>query len=182
MIIDTGEIKGARYRSRCGRVAPATATLAAPAPTAVAAATASAPTAAPSPTPALPPTATTAPTQAPPPPTLHGCPDRAPAPTAAPQREAGVPDRIVAQEIGLDSKIIPIGWRVIVNADGSKSAEWNVAEYAVSWHKTSARLGEVGNTVLTGHNNIVGEVFRHLDALKVGDPVTIYSGEQSLPV
>jgi sortase A len=90
-----------------------------------------------------------------------------------------VPDRIVAPEIGLDSKIIPVGWREVTNPDGSKSAEWNVASYAVSWNQTSAQLGAVGNTVLTGHNNIEGEVFRYLENLKIGDPITVYSGQQA---
>lgn len=102
-----------------------------------------------------------------------------PTATPAPAPQTGAPDRIVAKEIGLESKIIPVGWRTITNADGSESAEWIVADYAVSWHKTSAKLGEPGNTVLTGHNNIVGQVFRHLEDFKLGDAVTIYSGQQA---
>jgi sortase A len=102
-----------------------------------------------------------------------------PAATAVPAPQVSLPDRIVAPAIGLDSKIIPVGWTETTNADGSKSSEWAVAEYAVSWHKTSAKLGEAGNTVLTGHNNIKGEVFRYLEDFRIGDQITIYSGQKA---
>ena len=90
------------------------------------------------------------------------------------------PDRIVAPTIKLESRIVPVGWRTVSNADGSTSEEWVVASYAVSWHKTSARPGQQGNVVLTGHNNIEGEVFRHLGAFNLGDPITLYAGGRVL--
>jgi sortase A len=95
------------------------------------------------------------------------------------RRDPAPPDRIVAPTIRLDSRIIPVGWKQVTNADGSQTEEWEVASYAVSWHKTSAKLGEVGNTVLTGHNNIEGEVFRHLEHLNVGDAITLYAGDRA---
>jgi sortase A len=33
----------------------------------------------------------------------------------------------------------------------------------------------VGNVVLAGHNDVYGEVFRHLDQLQAGDELTLYS-------
>ena len=51
--------------------------------------------------------------------------------------------------------------------------------HAAGWHNTSAPLGETGNTVLSGHNTLYGEVFRDLYQLDVGDLVTLYSGEDS---
>jgi sortase A len=85
------------------------------------------------------------------------------------------PERIVAPTIGLDSKIVPVGWHEVTYEDGSQGTEWDVASFAVSWNKTSAKLGEAGNSVLTGHNNIEGEVFRHLEHLNLGDPITLYA-------
>jgi sortase A len=40
---------------------------------------------------------------------------------------------------------------------------------------TSAPLGKPGNTAITGHHNIAGEVFRNLVKLKPGDRITVYS-------
>ena len=77
--------------------------------------------------------------------------------------------------IGLDSEITPVGWSII-QKDGFEYSIWQVADYAVGWHKTSAPLGQPGNTVMAGHHNVNGEVFRDLVNVEVGDTVTIYSG------
>jgi sortase A len=71
---------------------------------------------------------------------------------------------------------VPIGWYV-VEQDGQRFSVWQVADYAVSWHKTSAYPGHNGNVVLNGHHNIKGEVFRYLVDLEVGDHVVLYAGE-----
>jgi sortase A len=44
------------------------------------------------------------------------------------------------------------------------------------WHKNSALPGEGGNVVMSGHNNILGAVFRELDQLKKGDTITVWAG------
>lgn len=121
-----------------------------------------------------------APTIAPAPtdPPVAATPSPAPSRPADP-RPPQAPERIVAPTVRLDSRIVPVGWYEVTNPDGSKSSEWDVPSYAVGWSKTSARLGEVGNTVLTGHNNIEGEVFRHLEHFNIGDPITIYAGGQA---
>ena len=98
--------------------------------------------------------------------------------SAAATSAALAPDRIVAPAIHLDTRVVPVGWRVVQTADGPTS-EWIVASYAAGWHINSARPGEVGNTVISGHNNMEGEVFRYLVDLKPGDEVTLYSGEQA---
>jgi sortase A len=106
-------------------------------------------------------------------------------PTATPQPAivapatagGGVPDRLAIASIGLDSVIEPVGWQVIQQGNKEFSI-WQVANYAVGWHKTSAKLGEVGNTVLAGHHNVYGEVFRDLVNVEVGDEVVVYSGGQ----
>ena len=90
---------------------------------------------------------------------------------------ADPPTRIVAPAIGLDAKIVPVGWKEI-DQDGQKVSVWEVAEYAAGWHKNSALPGQVGNIVLSGHHNIKGEVFRYIVDLKPGDAVTLYADDR----
>ena len=52
---------------------------------------------------------------------------------------------------------------------------WDVPSFAVGHYDTSAYPGETDNIVLTGHNNTLGEVFRHLDALEPGDEIFLYT-------
>ena len=56
--------------------------------------------------------------------------------------------------------------------------EWEVADFAAGFHKGSAYPGHVGNTVISGHHNIRGQVFRYLHKLEPGDDVYLYVGEQ----
>lgn len=86
------------------------------------------------------------------------------------------PVRIVAPSIGLDSQVIPTGWRTFW-VNGQQQSEWVVVDYAAGWHKTSAPVGQPGNTVISGHHNIKGEVFRWLVNLKPGDPITLYAAD-----
>ena len=107
--------------------------------------------------------------------TLTG-PPPSPAPTPIPPA-ANPPTRIVAPAIGLDAKIVPVGWKEVVQ-DGQKVSVWEVAEQAAGWHKNSALPGQVGNTVLSGHHNVKGEVFRYIVDLKPGDAVTLYADDR----
>lgn len=116
-------------------------------------------------------------------------PAEAPAPTATPAPPtpappveapptAGEPSRLVIPSLGIDSKIVPVGWRV-VEQNGQQYSIWEVADFAVGWHNSSAPAGQPGNTVLAGHHNINGEVFRDLVNVEVGDEVTLYAGDQA---
>lgn len=87
------------------------------------------------------------------------------------------PTRIVAESINLDAKVIEVGWRQVIQNSVSTNV-WEVADYAAGWHKNSKLPGQGGNIVLSGHNNIKGEVFRYLVDLKPGDLVTLYVDEQ----
>ncbi len=118
----------------------------------------------PAPTP-VPPTAT------PPPP-----PPAAPAPESPPAI-GDAPTRLVIDSVGIDSEVIPIGWSV-VEQNGQQYSIWQVADYAVGWHKTTAPLGQPGNSVMAGHHNVNGEVFRDLVNIEVGDKVTAYAGDK----
>ena len=51
-----------------------------------------------------------------------------------------------------------------------------VADYAAGFHEGMARPGHVGNTVLSGHNNIRGEVFRDIHKLTRGDDIYLWVG------
>jgi LPXTG-site transpeptidase (sortase) family protein len=119
------------------------------------------------PTPAPPPTATPLPQPAPPP---------APAPNP-PSGDGAVPTHLVIPSVGIDANIISVGWQM-VEQNGQQFSIWQVADYAVGWHEASARLGQPGNTVMAGHHNVNGEVFRDLVNVEVGDKVEIYAGEQ----
>jgi len=87
------------------------------------------------------------------------------------------PDRIVAPAIGLDAPVTEVGWH-LVERDGRMISEWDVADHAAGFHKGSAYPGHVGNTVLSGHHNIAGEVFRHLIELQPGDLIALYVGQE----
>ncbi len=55
---------------------------------------------------------------------------------------------------------------------------WEQLKLGVGHHLNTANPGERGNMVLSAHNDIYGETFRHLDKLELGDEVTVYAGEQ----
>jgi len=93
------------------------------------------------------------------------------------QEQKIVPTRLIIPSVGIDSKIIQMGWEVVTQ-NGQEYSIWKVADHAVGWHETSAGLGQVGNTVMTGHHNVQGEVFRDLVNVEVGDKITVYGGDQ----
>ena len=104
----------------------------------------------------------------------------APAPT---QTTTGfvpdVPTRLTIPAIGLDAPVETVGWSVKIQ-NGQEVSMWDVPNrFASGWLKTSARAGERGNTVLDGHHNIAGEVFRDLVQLKAGDTIQLWVGSQS---
>ncbi|MCC7163331.1 MAG: sortase [Anaerolineae bacterium] len=82
-----------------------------------------------------------------------------PPPAPGPQS----PTRIVIPAINVDWPVVP--------GDG-----WEELKRGVGHHARSANPGERGNMVLSGHNDVFGEVFRDLEALKNGDEVHVYSG------
>jgi sortase A len=92
-------------------------------------------------------------------------------------QSAFLPSRLVIPAIGLDAPIVPVGWETrIVN--GKEVSLWDVLDlFAVGWHINSARPGQGGNVVLSGHHNVYGEVFRDLEHLQPLDDITVYIGE-----
>ena len=84
-----------------------------------------------------------------------------PIPTPGPE----APTRIVIPAINVDA--------LIVEGDRPEQLKLGVGHYL-----NGIDPGERGNMVLSAHNDIYGEIFRHLDDLELGDEVIVYAGEQ----
>lgn len=97
-------------------------------------------------------------------------------PTAAPV--TGQPNHLVIPKLGLDTAIVDVGWEV-VERDGQRVTEWQTADNAAGRHLNSARPGEKGNVVLSGHHNTKGEVFRSISegGLAVGDMLYLFDAK-----
>lgn len=90
----------------------------------------------------------------------------------------GQPERILIPDIELDAPVNSIGLAQVINEEKTYF-QWQVpAEFKAGWHNTSAPLGKEGNTVLNGHHNIHGEVFRDLNELEEGAEIFIYDQSQ----
>jgi hypothetical protein len=72
--------------------------------------------------------------------------------------QSGPPVRIVIPDLGIDVDVIEMGWQAVETADGIQS-QWVIPESAAGHHINSASLGESGNVVISGHNNVYGRVF-----------------------
>ena len=70
--------------------------------------------------------------------------------------------------------MVEVGWK-LANQKGEMVSVWETADNAAGFHKTSAFPGNPGNTVLSGHHNIQGEVFRYLVDLDLGDEIILYA-------
>ena len=99
------------------------------------------------------------------------------APVAHPPSPGLMPDRLQIPTIRVDTPVVELGWSTSPNDNGRIFSEWEVADNAAGWHKNSALLGEQGNLVMSGHNNIKGAIFRNLDQLKRGDKAILWSGK-----
>ncbi len=106
------------------------------------------------------------------PPTATPAPQLANVALPAPRR---APTRLIIPAINVDTKVREMGWKV-VRYKGVSSSEWDIPAYAAGWAKNSAVPGGGSNIVIVGHNNILGEVFRYLSNLQVGDTATLYVG------
>jgi sortase A len=107
-------------------------------------------------------TATKAPTRRTVVPTLTSAPTQAPKAPATPAVVAQVtgqePTRLAIPDLQIDTKVVPMGWKVVKTKTG-QSAEWQIPKIEAGHHINSAQLGQPGNLVISGHNNIYGKVF-----------------------
>lgn len=83
-----------------------------------------------------------------------------PIPTPGPRQAS----RIAIPAIDVD---VPV-----VEGDG-----WEELKMGAGHRIGSANPGERGNMVISGHNDVYGEIFRHLEDLKMGDEVMVYAGD-----
>ena len=83
-----------------------------------------------------------------------------PIPTPGPQQAS----RIVIPAIKVDAPV--------VQGDG-----WEELKMGAGQRLGTANPGERGNVVISGHNDVYGEIFRYLEDLNIGDEVTIYAGD-----
>lgn len=82
-------------------------------------------------------------------------------PTPGPQS----PTRLVIPAINVD---VPV-----VAGDG-----WEQLKKGAGHHIGSANPGERGNCIISGHNDIFGEIFRDLEKLELEDEIIVYAGVQ----
>lgn len=84
-----------------------------------------------------------------------------PVPTASPEQAI----RIQIPAINVDAPI--------VQGDG-----WEQLKKGVGQHIGSANPGQIGNVVLSAHNDVFGEIFRDLDKLKDGDVIILFTNQR----
>lgn len=99
--------------------------------------------------------------------TAQVLPEATPVPASA-----FVPMLVVAPSIGLNA--------VVVATDWTPGGEWRVPDGAAGWMLNSAYAGAAGNTVLAGHHNTQGEVFRRVADLHPGDSITLGADGQAV--
>jgi hypothetical protein len=82
-------------------------------------------------------------------------------PTVGPAAGAASPPvRLVFADpvIHIDTPVTEMGWTVVQTAAGPQT-EWVIPKNAAGHHIDSVELGQPGNLVISGHNNIYGRVF-----------------------
>lgn len=87
-----------------------------------------------------------------------------------------LPTRIVVPSAGIDTPVAEVG---VVQRDGERV--WDTAWRSAGHHLNSARPGQPGNMVLTGHVSVADStnvpVFANLDSVAEGDVVEVYAGD-----
>lgn len=84
-----------------------------------------------------------------------------PIPTAAPDQTI----RIQIPAIDVDAPV--------VQGDG-----WEQLKKGVGQNVASVNPGQNGNVILSAHNDVYGEIFRHLDKLAPGDQIILYTQQR----
>lgn len=84
-------------------------------------------------------------------------------PTPIPAIERAI--RIQIPAVGVDAPV--------VQGDG-----WEQLKKGVAQHIGTPNPGENGNIVLSGHNDVFGEVFRYLDRLGPGDSIILFTSQR----
>ncbi len=99
------------------------------------------------------------------------------APDPAPPAEPAQPLRILIPALDIDAPVERAGLQE-KQSGGRTYAQWSVPNsYAAGWHESSAPLGQPGNTVLNGHNNVHDAIFADLTQLAVGEQIVLVGAE-----
>ena len=97
---------------------------------------------------------------------------------SAPAPAGALPTRVVVPSVGIDAAVDEVG--VVAGEDG---LVWETAWAAAGHHIDSARPGQPGNVVLTGHVSVADSgnvaVFAGLDRVTVGDVVEVQAGART---
>jgi sortase A len=65
-----------------------------------------------------------------------------------------------------------------VDAPVVQGDTWDQLKKGVGQHVGSADPGQVGNVVLSAHDDVFGEIFRNLDRLQPGDKVVVFTAQK----
>jgi sortase A len=84
-----------------------------------------------------------------------------------------VPTPSIEQAVRIEIPAIKLD-APVVQGDG-----WEQLKKGVAQHISSANPGQNGNIVLSAHNDVYGELFRHLDRLQPGDLVKLYTQQRA---
>jgi sortase A len=111
-------------------------------------------------------------------PTTEATAETEPTPEASPTPARVSPSRLVIPAINLEAPVITVAYENFT-IGGQPVTTWAVPDYfAAGWHHTSAPPGQVGNTVLNGHQNIFSGVFRDLTEIQEDDEIFVYVGDR----
>jgi sortase A len=94
-------------------------------------------------------------------------------PTPTPVPDNSPPVRLIIPSVKIDSKVVPVTWKMIPKPGGGTKSEWNVADYAVGHHAGTANPGQQGNVVMSAHVDYKGQVFKDLHNVHKGDQVIV---------
>ena len=80
--------------------------------------------------------------------------------------------------LNIDAPILSVSPTQQKSKSGREYTHWPVPnEFAAGWHDTSAEPGQQGNTVINGHNNIHGAIFKNLVDLTLGQEIILFQGD-----
>jgi sortase A len=100
--------------------------------------------------------------------------DPAPDPTPLAVSDMPLATHIAIAAVGIDTSIVEVTPEK-TQFEGRAVFTWAVADWAAGHHITSADPGEGGNIILSGHDDVRGEVFRGLHDISLGDQVQLTS-------
>ncbi len=88
---------------------------------------------------------------------------------------SGQPTFLEIPSLQLSTAVESMGWDRAIAADGALYSRWDDIHFAAGWMRNSARPGDAGNVVMSGHNNVYGAVFRDLWRIQAGEPIVVHS-------